>query len=163
MNRIKDKKFYDALVPIIDKCCEWWFPVSPTSGMCGFCSNNCSQDDKHDDDCLLQLAKNVKDGWDEIDENPKWKFDYCEIKQDWTKPRSRSSTEMFREAAKRRKFFEVFGSQIRMLSPLDFADPGNAITVCYCVLATDDWNSKQHQPDCVKVAFGKALSDWFAP
>lgn len=156
--RAKEKEFLKAVTPIIKKLNKGWFPPDKKTPdgqhyyACTWCDLNCGQHNKHDDDCLYQLAKNTLEKWDEIENSNVWDKDYKGKKR---LPRDISS---FKKHAKYRVLFKVFVAFPSYFIALDYKDPKNKRVVCTCSIFEQ---KRKHHQDCPIVAISKALSNLY--
>ena len=67
---------------------------------CTYCDMECGRHERHDEDCLYQMAKNTVEAWDLVEKETKWDTNYK------NEPRDLEEIEDFREWAKYNTVFE---------------------------------------------------------
>lgn len=161
--RDKEQKFIKEVTPVVLKLAKRWFPPDKKTPdgkyhyACTYCDQNCSQHDKHDDDCLYQLAKNTKEEWDKIEVSDKWNKSPVTGKK-----RLKKDTRLMKDWARKRAFFKEFLKFPSQFVPLDYNDPENKNVVCTCfIFSKIDWKKRRHAKECPYIPIARALSELY--
>jgi hypothetical protein len=177
MNKNKRTKFVEAITPVIHALNEEWHPpdtkIIHTDGKeyylaCRHCDLNCSRHDKHDDDCIVQLGKNLKEYWDEVDATDNFNLGYNGETGKWDRQRTPEEIKEMKDWKKYMSFFEKFLKQTSydMMVPVDYQDPNNNNIICSCWMywhRDEDADRRQHWPKCPTFLIASALSDLYRP
>jgi hypothetical protein len=161
MNQLKEQKFLEAISPVLNKLADEWFEPSLKSPegqfyACTYCDMECGGTERHDKDCLSDLAKKVLEKMQGIDESVAFT---SSIKGE---PRLPEAIFELRSSAKMRVILKEFIS-VKLMSfiPLDYTDKDNKNVGCFCNFFESRKNQGSHQKDCVIVNISQALADLY--
>ena len=154
----RQKKFLREVLPILQTLDSQWFPPDKTNDAgqnyaCLYCDMNCSRHDKHDDDCLYQMAKDTLKKLEEIDQAIPLLRDFrgnLYSKEDVDGIITKRKVEAI--------LAMVYKDPPRFI-PLDLDDPSNRGIVCFCGLFSEE--TTRHGDDCMIEKLAKVYSNLF--
>lgn len=154
----REKKFLEDLYPILSKLKDKWFSADTKSPegyyyVCPYCDCQYSHE-RHDSDCLMDLAKAVIEELERLDALPPGKRWNGNIYSD----------EEWVSITENNKFRFVLDKLIKpsfkSFIPVDFEDSTNHSICCICNMLEDDMS--KHKEDCPYVNIAKVLSTLFS-
>jgi hypothetical protein len=159
MNR-RYKRFLRQTLPTIKLLASNWFPADKTNNQgqyyaCTYCDQNCSQHDRHDDDCLYEMAKITTEELTKLENT-------IQNKTDWKgRPYSKEDLEQILLREKVEAVLKIMYLNPSKFIPLDYSDPANEGVVCTCFIFQQNGEEREHNEYCVYQAFARAYSNLF--
>ena len=156
MNDIKNKKFLSLITPTLTTLSlEWFNPQQNPGSACLHCSLNCGRSDKHDDDCLYQVGKDLITKFNEIEASSEYDLSFKK------ELRPLQEISMIKDTYKMSAVINRLKTDLRHYIPLDYTDPSNEGIACSCCLYSP--LDKAHAPECPHPQISLALSELFKP
>lgn len=141
-----------------------WFPPGNKSPEgyyygCGYCDMECGGHERHDKDCLPQMAKNTLAEIMIIQIDPSYEYDW---KNNLRKPEETQEVRYYQICdILVEKFYKPI---LNHLIPLDYEDPANKSIVCICYhqyqFKTKSRRAKHHE-HCIYQTLASIWSNFF--
>lgn len=152
----RNLRFLKEITPVLKKLDKGWFPPDKKTPdvlhhyACSYCDQNCGQNDKHDDDCFYQVAKNILEEWAKIDKDKKVEVDYK------GQPRTKKDILEIKNSHKASVAQKIiFKNLLSVLIPYDYESKG---VICLCDMGKFEM---KHQPDCMHQKIAQIVSNLF--